>query len=199
MFHIPIRWQRMKRSNDNDPSEFIGEITRAQPAIAAYVRSLLPTHPDFMDVVQEVNVTLWKKQKQFRAGTNFKAWAFKTARFHVLSARRRMAADGRRLVFDPELVELLAAEAGSHDERMEDRFAALRLCLGQLREKDRDLLKIRYSDSVSIEEYARAGGLNAGTVRAVLRRLRAALLTCVASKLGQEIIPFDGNLPPRTG
>lgn len=189
----------MKRSIENDPSEFIGEITRLQPAIAAYVRSLLPTHPDFMDVVQEVNVTLWKKQNQFRAGTNFKAWAFKTARFHVLGARRRMAADGRRLVFDPELIELLAQEADSLDERMDDHYSALQICLGQLRDKDRDLLRIRYADPGSIEDYAKKIDANAATVRAVLRRIRATLLKCVSAKLKNEIAPFVENKPPLTG
>lgn len=68
--------QRDREAGD----EFIVEITRAQGMIAAYVRSLLPFHPDYMDVVQEVNITLWRKQRQFRPGTNFKAWAFQIAR-----------------------------------------------------------------------------------------------------------------------
>jgi hypothetical protein len=42
--------------DDDIPRDFINEVTRAQTAIAAYVRSLLPSHPDYMDVVQEVNL-----------------------------------------------------------------------------------------------------------------------------------------------
>lgn len=174
-------------------AEFIKEITRTQGAIAAFVRSLLPAHPDYMDVVQEVNVTLWKKQKQFRPGTNFKAWAFKTAHFHVLSARRKLAADGRRLIFDPDMIELLAEADPFRDERMEDQLAALQLCLRELRDKDRDLLRVRYSQTISIEDYARQQGRNAGTVRAVLRRLRGILLDCVRRKLRKELPPPDAS------
>lgn len=181
---------KSRRDNDDEGDEFIVEITRAQGMIAAYVRSLLPSHPDYMDVVQEVNVTLWRKRRQFRRGTNFKAWAFQVARYHVLSERRKLAADGRRLVFDPDLIELLAQSAPFAEERGEDKLAALQLCLGQLRRKDRELLRVRYGGSVSIEEYARQQGRNAGTVRATLRRLRETLLKCVRDKLRRD------NLPP---
>ncbi|MGB1130640.1 MAG: sigma-70 family RNA polymerase sigma factor [Haloferula sp.] len=183
----------MGRKDDSIPVEFVHEITRAQGGIAAYVRSLLPGHPDYMDVVQEVNVTLWKKQKQFRPGTNFKAWAFTVARFHVLSARRKMATEGKRLIFDPELVELLAEAAPYEDDRMEDQLAALQLCLGGLRDKDRDLLRVRYAGTGTIEDYARQHERNAGTVRATLRRLRGVLLRCVKTKLRKDILPPDAS------
>jgi DNA-directed RNA polymerase specialized sigma24 family protein len=58
----------MDPSDDNPPEEFIREITRYQSAIAAYIRSLLPTHPDYMDILQEVNVTLWKKTQAIPPG-----------------------------------------------------------------------------------------------------------------------------------
>ena len=183
----------MGKKHDSIPVEFVHEITRAQGSIAAYVRSLLPGHPDYMDVVQEVNVVLWKKQKQFRPGTNFKAWAFTVARYQVLSARRKLAADGRRLIFDPELIELLADAAPYESERMEDQLAALQLCLGGLREKDRDLLRVRYAGTGSIEDYARQHKRNAGTVRATLRRLREVLLKCVKIKLRKDILPPDAS------
>jgi RNA polymerase sigma-70 factor (ECF subfamily) len=183
----------MSARKNKSSIEFIGEITRAQPAIAAYVRSLLPTHSDYMDIVQEVNVTLWSKQTHFRPGTNFKAWAFKTAHYHVLSARRKMAAEGNRLVFDPELIELLAETAPYEDARMEDQLAALQLCLGELRPKDRDLLRMRYAQTISVEDYACQNERNAGTIRAVLRRLRGILQKCVTHKLRHDIPPPDGT------
>jgi RNA polymerase sigma-70 factor (ECF subfamily) len=151
-----------------------------------------------MDVVQEVNVTLWRKQKQFRPGTNFKAWAFKTAHFHVLGTRRKLAVDGKRLIFDPELIEMLAREAPFDDEEMGGRLAALHLCLRELRDQDRELLQMRYARSVSIEEYARQHDRNAGTVRATLRRLRGILLECVSRKLKKETGDFEVSSLPQT-
>ena len=122
-----------------------------------------------------------------------KAWAFKTAHYHVLSTRRKLAANGKRLIFDPEMIELLAEAAPFEDERLEDQLAALQLCLGELRDKDRELLRMRYAQTISIEDYARQQGRNAGTVRAVLRRLRGILLNCVRNKLRRELPPPDAT------
>lgn len=110
----------------------------------------------------------------------------------MLATRRKLAADGRRLVFDPELVELLARSAPFAEEPNEDKLAALRLCLGRLRQKDLDLLRMRYAGNVSVEDYARRHRCNAGTVRAKLRRLRGLLLDCVRDKLRRDPPPgFD--------
>lgn len=179
--------------NDHSTSEFIREITRAQGPIAAFVRSLLPAHPDYMDVVQEVNITLWQKQRQFRPGTNFKAWAFRTAHYHVLNTRRKLAAENKRLIFDPDMIELLAEAAPFQDERMEDQLAALRLCLGRLRDKDRELLRMRYAQTTSIEDYARGQGRNPATIRATLRRLRLILLDCVRQTIRRPSSPPDAD------
>ena len=184
----------MAPTDDQDvPHDFISEITRCQSAIAAYVRSLLPSHPDYMDVVQEVNITLWQKRKKYRPGSNFKAWAFTTARYHVMSARRKMARDAKHLVFSPDLIEILADVAPYGEGRLEDELAALGQCMGELRPQDRELLRSRYSGITTIENYARERGRNAGTVRATLRRLRATLLKCVTNKLGRDLPPTGEN------
>lgn len=183
----------MNSKDDSTPSEFIYEITRMQSAIAAYIRALLPTYPDYMDILQEVNVTLWRKQGTYRPGSNFKAWAFKIAHYHVLGTRRKLAAEGKRLVFDSELIQLLAEAVPYANEPMARKLSALQLCLGELREQDRDLLRMRYAGTMSIEDYALKHERNPGTVRATLRRLREILLKCLTSKLRSDILPPDGN------
>ncbi|MFD0896069.1 sigma-70 family RNA polymerase sigma factor [Luteolibacter ambystomatis] len=175
---------RFRKSDEFDPpSEFIREITMAQPAIAAYVRALLPGYPDYMDILQEVNITLWQKRGNFRDGTHFKAWAFQVARFHVMHVRRKLAVDNKRRMFSEEFTEWLAEAANHVDESLDQKLTTLQDCLGQLRPKDRELLSIRYSRRGSIENYARQHQRNAGTVRATLRRLREILLRCVQDKL----------------
>jgi RNA polymerase sigma-70 factor (ECF subfamily) len=171
-------------SEDDDPaSEFIREITSAQPDIGAYVRSLLPTAQDYMDILQEVNLTLWKKKDSYRLGTNFKAWAFSIARYQVMTARRKYAVAGKRLVFTEEVTELLAETAPFHEDESNRRFAALHHCLDELGAPQRELLRARYSSDMSIEDYARRHRKNPGTLRAILRRLRLILLSCVEGKM----------------
>lgn len=179
----------MASNKPHNPSEFICEVTRAQPMIAAYVRSLLPSHPDYMDIVQEVNITLWKKRKEFQPGTNFKAWSFKIARYHALNARRKLKTEGQRLIFDPDLLDKIAESAGNQPYQIEEQLTALQTCLKELRQKDRELLHMRYASQTSIETFARQNRRNPGTVRATLRRLRGILLKCVQKKMKRNIPP----------
>jgi RNA polymerase sigma-70 factor, ECF subfamily len=182
----------MEAEDPHTPNDFIHEITRYQSAIAAYIRSLLPTHPDYMDILQEVNVTLWKKRDKYRPGSNFKAWAFSIARYQVMNARRKMVVDSSRLIFSEELISILAEASPYENEPVVERkLAALNLCLGEISCKNRELLKVRYSDGITIEEYARQHERNPGTIRATLRRLRATLQHCVKIKMRKEPLPPD--------
>ena len=96
--------------------QFITHLTAAQPSLWAYVFSLLPDHGAAQDVLQETNLTLWRKANEFQTGTSFLAWSCQVAYFHVLSHRRRVRRD--RLVFDEEVLAYLA-------ERQADRAAEL--------------------------------------------------------------------------
>lgn len=186
--------QQNDDSGDNPSTEFIREITAAQSAITAYIRSLLPGYADYMDILQEVNITLWQKRGQFTAGTRFKAWAFKVTRFHVMNARRRLANEQGRRVFTDKLMEVLADETPYENELFTKKLSLLHGCLQELREKDRHLLHVRYGGRMSIETYAEKHQRNPGTVRATLRRLRDLLLQCVMRKLTEPHPPARGEL-----
>src|SRR5262249_1789568 len=97
---------------DENRDEFITQLTLAQSSLWAYVFSLLPDHGGGQDVLQETNLTLWRKANEFQPGTSFLAWACQVGYFHVLSHRRRVRRD--RLVFDDDVLAYLA-------ERQADR------------------------------------------------------------------------------
>ena len=99
---------------DENREEFIRQLTAAQSSLWAYVFSLLPDHVGAQDVLQQTNLTLWRKAEDFQPGSSFFAWASKAAYFHVLSYRRGMRRD--RLVFNDEVFAYLA-------ERQAERLA----------------------------------------------------------------------------
>ncbi|MEO5914787.1 MAG: sigma-70 family RNA polymerase sigma factor [Luteolibacter sp.] len=168
---------------------FTLDLASHQAALAAFLRSLLPVGTDPRDLQQEVNITLWKKKEQFEPGTNFKAWTFQIARYHVLNHFRVLKRD-RRLVFDDELVARIAdhAESSIDNDMLQARRNALRGCLVKLRQTDRELLEMRYADPESIEDFARRQNRNPGTVRALLRNIRKALARCIRMELGEEAL-----------
>lgn len=168
---------------DENKAGFIRELTAAQASLWAYVFSLLPDHVAAQDVLQETNLTLWRKADDFQAGTSFLAWACQAAYFHVLSFRRRMRRD--RLVFDDGVLAYLAerqaermAETGPHD-----RLVALRGCLEKLPESFRGLLEKRYAPGGSVKELAESDGRSVAALSQVLYRVRDKLLSCIETTL----------------
>ncbi|RYD21045.1 MAG: sigma-70 family RNA polymerase sigma factor [Verrucomicrobiaceae bacterium] len=163
---------------DAGSEEFVSELTNHQTSMLAYIRSLAPGGSGARDLLQEVNITLWQKRETFELGTNFKAWAFQTIRYHMLNHRRRLVSQGW-LIFDDDLIERLSPEFESEPAELEERHLALRACLQRLRPQDRELLHHRYATAGSLQEYAGATNRSAGTLKAILFNLRAVLKRCI--------------------
>lgn len=168
---------------DDDLDEFIGLLTASQPSLYACILSLLPDRAAAHDVLQETNLTLWHKARDFEPGTNFMAWASRIARYHVLNYRRKRGRD--RLVFDDALfTELCERQAA----RVEDasRYAdMLRACLDMLPGDQRELVEARYAPGGSVKRIAESRGRTVGSVSQMLYRIREALLNCVSRRLGE--------------
>src|SRR5258708_34795217 len=132
-------------SMDENREGFIRELTAAQSSLWAYVLTLHPEHAAAQDILQQTNLTLWRKAGEFQPGTNFLAWACKAAYFHVLTYRRGMRRD--RLVFNDEVFAYLAERPS---ERIRERSpglraTALRGCPDKLAPHSRRLLEVRYA------------------------------------------------------
>ena len=176
----------MPSADDQDlMREFVRELTEHQQALRAFVGYLMPGSNGALDVTQEVNLILWKKREQFEPGTNFRAWAFTTARYVVLGYRRRLKKEGL-LFFDQDLVEVLAEEWQSQPDGHQRKLAALHTCVEKLSDTDQELLRVRYSSHGGIEQMASRSGRDGASLRTRLFRIRAALKQCVENELEVE-------------
>jgi RNA polymerase sigma-70 factor (ECF subfamily) len=168
--------------NENK-DEFIRELTAAQSSLWAYVFSLLPDPVAAQDVLQETNLTLWRKADDFQPGTRFLAWASQAAYFHVLSYRRRVRRV--RLVFNDDVLAFLAERQGERmaEGELTDRLTALRGCLDKLPSQSRELLEKRYQPGSSVKDLAEADGRTVAALSQVLYRIRDKLLECIQTTL----------------
>jgi len=157
--------------------DFIVQLTAAQASLWAYVFSLLPDHVAAQDVLQETNLTLWRKAAEFQPGTSFLSWATQVAYFHVLSHRRRSRRD--RLVFDEQVLAYLAERQADRATEPGNRLVALRGCLEKLPQPSRKLLEERYAPGGSVKDLAEAGGRSVAAVSQLLYRIREKLLDCM--------------------
>lgn len=169
----------------NDPPEkntpdFAGLVADHQPRLCAYIRSLIGDEHASKDILQEANITMLRKSKDFTLGTNFTAWSFRIAYFEVLTWRRRLGRS--RLHFDDELVESLASVIEEVAPGYDQRLDALGHCLRQLPQRQREIIERRYLKSESVQWIAAEMGCNANTASQLLFRARAALLKCILAR-----------------
>jgi RNA polymerase sigma-70 factor (ECF subfamily) len=163
-------------------AEFVGQVTRHQAMLRAYIISLMPGMDGVDDVLQETNLVLWEKRASFRAGTNFRAWACAVAHTEVKTHRRKLLRLGK-VTLDEDLAEKLAQHCEVPSGEVDERLRALDRCLGRLREKERQLLEHRYHSKLPLEDFAARCGRSVESVRVTLFRVRAGLKKCVTGEL----------------
>lgn len=173
-------------SDDEDcPEEFVTLLISHQQSLRVFILSLMPGYAEAWDVLQQTNMVLWRKRSSFTVGTNFRAWAFKIARFEVLSFLQREQRRGWML-FDNDMMDLIEREIPADPLALERRLQALEACMDTLKAHDRELIRRRYLSAGNLEEYARQLGRTVGTLKTRLFRLRVALRQCITRRLGEE-------------
>lgn len=172
------------KSTPELPSELLGEFVQLlaahQTAMFAYAAKLLGDPHEANNVVQESNLAIWQKANEFEPGTEFGAWASRIVYYQVLANLRDRKR--QRLVFDEELVTKLADLRTPKD--VDERRVALRSCLQELRNDQRELIRRRYFQSQSVKTMASEVGKSPGAVRKSLMRIRLVLLQCMEMKSG---------------
>ena len=163
---------------------FLRLFAEHEPAVRAFVRSLLPRREDARDVMQEIAVVLWRKFEEFDAGRDFRKWAFGVARLEVLAFVRDHARD--RHVFGAEVLELIEQEAVEAGPRLEAQREALDECLQKLPEAQRTLVHAAYGPGVRMDALAGERGQTAMSLYKTLHRIRLALIECTRRVLARE-------------
>ena len=119
-------------------------------------------------------------------------WARGVAAKEVLAFRREA---GRcPTPFSPEVVTRLL---DSMDKRREqpagEREEALEKCLQALPRQSRDLLSLRYSQSLSMTSIAEQVGRTMAAVQRTLSRVRAQLTECIETRLAATRAPLESK------
>jgi RNA polymerase sigma-70 factor, ECF subfamily len=148
-----------------------------------YIYSLVHRFDDANDILQEVNLAVWRDAKQSANVADFRSWTYRIAYNQILTYRKRQ---GRlKLHFDDSLLANLAEKAQSQDELAEAYQAALRQCSRRLPAPNWQLLAMRYQESLSITAIAQRLGRSVTAVSQSLYRVRTALLKCIRKTLAR--------------
>lgn len=157
--------------------QFVQRLTGAQSHLYAFICSLMAGTRDARDVLQETNAVLWKKAVDYDPDRDFLTWAFTFARYQVMAHRKRVTRD--RLVLDEELLGRVAAAVAEGNADLEERLLALDGCINKLSDRNRELVRRRYCDGVSVQEIAAEVRKTPTAMAVLLHRIRVALARCV--------------------
>jgi RNA polymerase sigma-70 factor (ECF subfamily) len=166
-------------------AEFVELFTKHQRRLFLLILSQMHDPIESEEILQNVNVVVWKKCRQFQAGTNFLAWAGAIANFEILKHRSRRTRD--KLVFSEEFLATVAAETLERSEELELRRAALKDCIQKLRPQDRELIEQRYAPGETGKNLAELIGRPANSVYQSLGRIRRTLLECIQRRLTADL------------
>lgn len=177
--------ENFSQPTSNDATEgFITQVMEQQRALYAYILSLTQVLTEADDVLQEVNLVLWRKRGEYKPGTNFQAWAFSIAKYQVLAWQKRQSRDRAR--FSDDLLARLAETTEQRASQSDDRLAALVICVEKLRQKDRNLLRQRYGEGRSTAEISQADGRTRDGIYYALSKIHEKLRDCVRRQLRTE-------------
>ena len=169
---------------DSHDEPFLMLVTGTQRMLHSFILRLVPRLSDADDILQETNLVLWSKQAEFTPGSDFRAWAFRIARFQVMAYRRRQSLD--RLVFGDELVDRLARLGEDRGDSLDHKRELLIECLRELKDSQRQLLDEHYGDRLSGREIAEKSGRNVDSVFQAMHRARTALMRCIEKGLADR-------------
>jgi RNA polymerase sigma-70 factor, ECF subfamily len=165
-------------------AEFLRLFSANQPRLFAYILAMVPKWHDAEEILQQTSVVLWRSFDQFQSGTDFRAWANKTAFHQVLSFRKRQ----RRLAvpLSEQFVEAVADQCREMADDLDEQLQALAKCVEKLPPDERRLIAACYEPNAVTRRVAAQFGQPAGTVYKSLTRIRRGLLKCIEQTVAED-------------
>lgn len=173
--------------NEDDAAraaKFVELLTAHQRNLYAYIATLLAGDSATADVLQDTNVDLWARSKDFDFARPFLPWAFAFARQRVRAFRKSQSRS--RLLVSDAAMALIENECAQLAVETDARLSALQGCLQKLNSRQTALIVERYHEKTSVKLIAARLGETAHNVASQLHRIRARLARCVDSTLAAE-------------
>jgi RNA polymerase sigma-70 factor, ECF subfamily len=152
--------------------------------VYAYILTLLPNRSDADDIFQETAATLWEMFDQFELGTNFQAWACRTA-WNKIRNFRQLRRHGT-ILLSTESLESLSQTVLSHSAELDSQYVMLADCYAKLSQHDRELIDMRYQPETTVRKMAKQLERSVDSLYKHLLRIHQALFDCIRGMIDTE-------------
>jgi len=165
-----------KENKGLSEEDFVSLLAKHSSRVMSFIRILTLNHPqDAEEIFQSTCLVMWQKFPTYEDG-NFAAWACTIARYETLKLRESKR---RVKVLSDETIELLAEAAMPISAELGDRRNALSNCIKQLPSADRDLIRQRYFDGLSVLDISQRMGASTHKIYRALSKAHGVLSRCI--------------------
>lgn len=165
-----------------DHDQIVRILLRDRDKLFAWIWSIVRDDHLAEDVYQDVCMLAIHKRDQIESEIVLPAWLRTTARHRALYAIRQSAA--RPVSLDAEVLEQLETAWARYDDREPAAMsAALRHCISTLSPAARELVEMRYQQSLKPAAIANQLGQKVGTIYVTITRAHKALASCIERQL----------------
>lgn len=162
---------------------FIALFARSEPDIRRYIYSLTHNRSDTEDIIQNTSIALLRKFNSFDDGKPFRQWAFGFAYKEVLKHREKVS---RRRRLCLQTIEALAKEHEQDDVLISSQRQSLEYCLQKVSDDNRNLIKLRYQDNLSVKAISEKLGEPSRKMYRLFEKIRDELIQCANQRLAEE-------------
>ena len=185
----------VERCREGDEDAWTALVNATLRPIYRLCASYAPSAAEAEELTQEVYFKLWENLHQYRAGSNFMAWAWRVARNLLIDAHRRARRERSAAWLDPEVIDRLPASDDPHQQvQHRQRLRLIATSLRQLDENLAVLVLMRDFAGMSYQDMAEALELPLGTVKSRLNRARLELAGAVRRRLQIRAVPPPGEV-----
>ena len=164
--------------------EIVRQISSCQRSLLMYLLGLLGSQEAAEDALQETNIVLWQKRREYQENTKFFAWACQIAYFKACNLRKQRR--HKIPVFSELCMEDVSAELKAAIQSPSHLEGFLKECLKLLNDDDRELLDQRYADGANVQSVAANLKQSARTVYRNLERIHERLFSCIGDKIEDD-------------
>jgi len=178
----------IRRVRKGDTAAFEVIVRQLERSLRAWLAVQAPPGVDVDEVAQRSFVAAFTRLSEYESGTNFAAWLFTIARFHLKTevSRLRRVAD-YHVRYAPDLLQReLERRSLEPPEIVAIRLEYLQTCFEGLGEHLRRFITWRYTEAIPLEEIAVRSGRSVAAVKKQLWKLRRKLHECVEARMTAE-------------
>ena len=161
--------------------EFFKLYGQCQDRVYSFLCMLVHNESDAEDLLQDTAASMLENFDDFKAGSNFTAWAMTIAKnkaFNFIKRNSRV-----RPMLSDDIYDLLVEAEEKDDEVFDERASCLQKCFGKLNEQDRDLLMKRYYQEYPMKKIAEILGRSKTGIYHTLARIHTLLHKCVKAEM----------------